>query len=417
MIILGILLAISAAALGTLSKQLIAFSSRGRREWAFHLGAGLNIFVGPVVDAAAYAFAPQVIVAPFACLDVIFNALTAPCTLSWQKEQLSWRHAVGILLVTCGAVATSVFAAADDRVLSVHELEAKLIGRKASLGFFGAELVGVASAVMALRSSRLGHAARGLLLGGVAGLLMGNVFFAKGLLGIIRATATSGSWEAWWRPTPYLLAIAAATGAVCGHKFMRRGLSEYKGVFMVTIFEGAHITAACLSGCIVMEEMAGAPWWRYVLYWLGVLLILSGMLVINAASAESQLSEGSPESLAAAPHDLGSKEAPPTQLRYRFGAGRCRKWVWSSVTRRPTRPWLARSCALGGAVLVGRGLLAERLRPESHCWPSQLWRSGTTFPPLAFAVCGTPSRSRVDRTQTRASVTRCTLSILCSKQR
>ena len=46
--------------------------------------SGMNMAVGPIVDASAYAFAPQVVVPPFACLDVIFNALTAPYTLDFQ---------------------------------------------------------------------------------------------------------------------------------------------------------------------------------------------------------------------------------------------------------------------------------------------------------------------------------------------
>merc|ERR1712039_570048 len=94
---------------------------------------------------------------------------------------------------------------------------------------------------------------------------------------------------AWLRPTPYILAAAAGGGAVTGHIVMRKGLGEYKGVFMVTIFEGAHISASCLSGCVVMEEMAGAPWWRYVMYWSSVVLIICGMVVINNKSADARI--------------------------------------------------------------------------------------------------------------------------------
>merc|ERR1712039_1146879 len=117
----------------------------------------------------------------------------------------------------------------------------------------------------------------------------GNVFFMKGLIGIIQKTASTGDWGAWFRPTPYILSACAAGGAVTGHIFLRKGLGEYKGVFMVTIFEGAHISAACLSGCVVMEEMAGAPWWRYVVYWLSVTTIVAGLLVMNMAAFDAQI--------------------------------------------------------------------------------------------------------------------------------
>lgn len=289
MIFVGVLLAILAAAIGTTSKQLIAASAHLKKAWLFHLGAGMNIAIGPVVDASAYAFAPQVIVAPFACLDVIFNALTAPYTLHWQNEHLTKNHIRGTALVAVGAVFTSVFANVDNKVYSVRELEEQLFLRATSVCYMLLELLAIACVNVALRKQWLSPQVRGISLGVVAGVLMGNVFFLKGLIGIITTTVSSWNFEAWTRPTPYVLTSAAIGGAVVGHIFMRKGLGEYKGVFMVTIFEGAHITAACLSGCVVMEEMAGAPYWQYVLYWASVLCIVLGMLLINLAANEAQI--------------------------------------------------------------------------------------------------------------------------------
>jgi len=289
MIIVGVLLAILAAAIGTTSKQLIAASVHLKKKWLFHLGAGMNIAFGPVVDASAYAFAPQVIIAPFACLDVIFNALTAPYTLHWQNEKLTKAHILGTALVAVGAVFTSVFAVPDNKVLTVQELEAQLFFRPTSLCYLLTEAVAILFVHFLLKRKLLSPKFRGISFGVVAGALMGNVFFLKGLIGIITMTVSTGSFEAWLRPTPYILTAFAVGGAVTGHIFMRKGLGEYKGVFMVTIFEGAHITAACLSGCIVMEEMVGAPQWRYICYWIAVSSIVAGMLVINKAAADAQI--------------------------------------------------------------------------------------------------------------------------------
>mmetsp|Transcript_30876 Transcript_30876/g.88803 ORF Transcript_30876/g.88803 Transcript_30876/m.88803 type:complete len:409 (-) Transcript_30876:129-1355(-) len=311
MIIIGIFLAILAAALGTTSKQLIAASEHYKKPWLFHLGAGMNIAVGPVVDASAYAFAPQVIIAPFACLDVIFNALTAPYTLHWQNEKLSKAHIQGTILVSLGAVFTSVFADASNKVFTVQELEDQLFFRPTSLAYLALEMTAIFSANLALRKRWMSPALRGISLGVIAGALMGNVFFLKGLIGIIQTTASTGKFDAWLRPTPYVLAAAAATGAITGHIFMRKGLGEYKGVFMVTIFEGAHITTACLSGCIVMEEMVGAPFWKYCMYWASVGSIIIGMAIINKKAADAQI-EGKfhiAQSFAAVPGEDGEARA------------------------------------------------------------------------------------------------------------
>lgn len=288
LVLVGILLEITAAALGTLSKQLIAISEHLKKPWLFHLGASINIAVGPVVDASAYAFAPQVMVAPFACLDVIFNALTAPYTLKWQNEKLTKWHIMGTGCVAAGAVLTSVFADADNEVYDVRQLEEQLL-RPESVTYLSLELVSILVATLLLKRDVLRPRLRGISLGVVAGVLMGNVFFMKGLIGLIRHSMETGEVEAWVRVTPYICLICAAGGAIIGHMFMRKGLGEYKGVFMVTIFEGAHISAACLSGCVVMSEMSGAEWWRYVCYWASVGLIIGGMLAINTAAADAEM--------------------------------------------------------------------------------------------------------------------------------
>lgn len=289
LVYVGVLLEILAAALGTLSKQLIAISEHLEKPWLFHIGATINIAVGPLVDASAYAFAPQVIVAPFACLDVIFNALTAPYTLKWQNEVLTRAHFIGCGLVAAGASLTAVFADTENVVYDVYMLERQLL-RPESIIYFSIELCGILTANYLLRKNLMTPMLRGISLGVIAGVLMGNVFFVKGLVSLARFSISEGNTEAWLRPTPYLMGGCAAAGAVIGHMFMRKGLGEYKGVFMVTIFEGAHITAACLSGCVVMSEMSGAPWWRYLCYWASVAAIIGGMLFINTAAAEAELS-------------------------------------------------------------------------------------------------------------------------------
>mmetsp|Transcript_27966 Transcript_27966/g.80250 ORF Transcript_27966/g.80250 Transcript_27966/m.80250 type:complete len:397 (+) Transcript_27966:117-1307(+) len=288
MIITGIILAVLAAAIGTTSKQLIAYSEFTDKRWSFHLGASLNMFVGPIVDGSAYAFAPQVVVAPFACLDVIFNALSAPYTLSWQHERLTEAHIAATLLVATGAVLTAMLGSVHDDTLSVFEIERRL-AKPESVAYVCIELLLICGLHLALNLWDLSPKVRGISLGVAAGVLMGNVFCMKGFMCIVRDTMVTGDLVAWSRPTPYVLMLGALVGAILGHLFMRKGLAEYKGIFWVTIFEGAHICAACLSGCVVMQEMAHAPWWQYTMYWLAVGIIVAGMTLINTSAAESHL--------------------------------------------------------------------------------------------------------------------------------
>ena len=48
---------------------------------AVRLGLVFNTACGPLLEVAAYTFAPQSTLAPFGGLDTVWNALLAPCTL------------------------------------------------------------------------------------------------------------------------------------------------------------------------------------------------------------------------------------------------------------------------------------------------------------------------------------------------
>mmetsp|Transcript_13784 Transcript_13784/g.34996 ORF Transcript_13784/g.34996 Transcript_13784/m.34996 type:complete len:452 (-) Transcript_13784:47-1402(-) len=365
---------VAAAAVGDSRRQHSAVGETGgtalesdmarRAKRLFHLGAFMNIAVGPLVDASAYAFAPQIVVAPFACLDVVFNMLLAPWTLRFQREQITRAKVQGTVLVALGASLTAAFGAVTDEELGVELLEKKLL-RPMSIAYFATVLVllivvGIAiktdrsnfcfsrprsssaatgeraSRSSPLNSSELSPAVameegggegdevqhqgclridkkwRGVALGTMAGVLIGNVFFIKGLLGIVHVAFATGSADAFLRPTPYFLLAGAAGGAVLGHVVMRKGLAEYKGVYMITIFEGAHISTACLSGCWVMSELEGEPWWRFMCYWGSVLLIVLGMVRVasgNPANTDSDVPVPCPQPLSSSPNSKGSVSA------------------------------------------------------------------------------------------------------------
>jgi len=287
--VLGIGLEVTAAALGTVSKQMIASTENMRRprlkRGVLGMGIFLNVLVGPLVDATAYAFAPQTVIAPFASLDVIFNACTAPLTLQWQGERLTWKHLLAALLVTGGASLAAVFGQDESSTLDQFELNRQLL-RWHSLVYFIVEGVVVMIAVTLIkRDGRM----KGLALGGVAGVLMGNVFLVKGFVGLLRIAISDDDWSAFETPTPWVLLFGAVIGSGLGTFFMQSGLRKYKGVYMVTIFEGMHITTACLSGDIVMSEMSQSSWRQYLLYWASISCIIGGIALINYISTDVEL--------------------------------------------------------------------------------------------------------------------------------
>jgi len=278
------------------------------------LGLGINMVVNPIMDTAAYALAPLVVVAPIASLGVVFNILTAPFTLKSWKEKITMYHIAGVILVFSGAAGTCIFGSGKDGVLTVQELEAQF-SRPASRVFILVEVTLIILLAFVLRSRQLAVNMRGGATGVLAGMLVGNVFLLKGFIGILRTCASNSNWDAFFRPTPYICIVVAPAAALMGNFVILNGLQEFKGVFLITIFEGAHMTTACLSGTFVMSELAGASAWNIVLYWFSVCLIIMGIAVTNcAANGEDEASDilsSSPKSDASlsAETDLPSEES------------------------------------------------------------------------------------------------------------
>eukprot|EP01051_Picozoa_sp_SAG22_P012050 SAG22_NODE_1219_length_5132_cov_2.957878_3_plen_318_part_00 len=87
-------------------------------------GYVVNVACGPLIDMAAYAFAPQSIIAPMGGLDVVWNTLLAPLTL---KETLTVKRLAGCLLVAVAAGCLSVFGEHDEPTYSVEYFEKQLV--------------------------------------------------------------------------------------------------------------------------------------------------------------------------------------------------------------------------------------------------------------------------------------------------
>merc|ERR1712187_208810 len=95
---------------------------------------------------------------------------------------------------------------------------------------------------------------------------------------------SSGDWSPWTHWLPYLVAVGAILVAVGNVPLMTKGLQEYEALFMVTLFEGCHITVACISGQAVLRELDMLAWPRYSAYCFSVIIILIGLVVIQTSA-------------------------------------------------------------------------------------------------------------------------------------
>mmetsp|Transcript_3562 Transcript_3562/g.10909 ORF Transcript_3562/g.10909 Transcript_3562/m.10909 type:complete len:407 (+) Transcript_3562:77-1297(+) len=292
---LGALLGVFASMTGTVGKQLLRFSELQRLKGtkpALCLaraclvgGLVLNTIVGPIVDMASYAFAPQSVIAPLGGLDVVWNTLSAPCTLG---ETLTVQLLLGCGLIAGGATATSCFGSKEDQKFTPEVLKETLF-RWTVLAYCVVLLAWLLFNILVLipRSAApkgqpfaTGDKLRGLSLGMTAGSIAGNMFCVKAFVEVVQASIEDGKSEYWLDWLPYVLFAGALFFALTNLYFLTKAMREYEALFMGAVFEGSLITAACVSGVVVFSELDGLMAWQIALYWLAVASIVGGIFTV-----------------------------------------------------------------------------------------------------------------------------------------
>mmetsp|Transcript_110799 Transcript_110799/g.320217 ORF Transcript_110799/g.320217 Transcript_110799/m.320217 type:complete len:384 (-) Transcript_110799:259-1410(-) len=290
MVFIGVLFEVAATMVGTAGKQLVSYSARAESKRKAHLfkvaGLLVTTLIGPVLDMAAYAFAPQAIIAPLNGLDIVWNTCSAPFTLG---ERVTRRHIVGSTLVFLGAMMTSLLGPHHAQVESLAWMQETFLSVRflSYLATFAGFLL-FSAVTLSARPRGVGDKARGVVLGTTAGGIAGNMYFISAGLGLLRSSAASGDWTAWSNWIPYPVLVCGVLVAVSNIPFMTKALQEYEAIFVVTLFEGSHIVVACVSGSWVLGEMDQEEPLRRAVYWCCVLVIVCGLLVIQSTARGNQ---------------------------------------------------------------------------------------------------------------------------------
>jgi len=278
----GVIMAIGNTVLGTAGKQLIRMSELAKRERPrmsrvfITLGLFTNSVVGPLIDMAAYSFAPQSLIAPFCGLDVVWNAALAPYIL---REKLTRARALGCFIIVIGTTFAGVFGNHVESEYTLEYLEDLLIKPRVAI-YLGCFLVWFLLNRFFFMRFPAGSVVRGISLGLTAGTVAGNMFCVKAAMELIQRSISGPDPSIWLHWLPYVVLAGAVFFAVSTVFYMTAGLQEFEALFMVTIFEGSGIVSGCFSGSIVLLDMNGLEAWRVGMYWSGVGIIVIGMYVI-----------------------------------------------------------------------------------------------------------------------------------------
>jgi len=279
---IGVALELVSTLSGTIGKQLVRFSTlaeeTGRHKFghlAFVTGLALNTLVGPIVDMAAYAFAPQSLIAPFGGLDIVWNVLLAPFTLG---EKVTPRRCFAVLLIFVGTVVSAIFGDHVEYEYTVKTIKGMLL-RWRVVGYLVLLALWVLFNILCLMRSR-NVLVRGISLGVTAGSIAGNMFGVKMTAELIKTSIVEKSWSALTSWVPYVVLLFAVMMAVSNVIFLTKGMREYEALFMVTIYEGTMVVVNCLSAFVILGEMNDVAASRLFAWVNCIFAIVCGMILL-----------------------------------------------------------------------------------------------------------------------------------------
>lgn len=243
------------------------------------LGLSMAMAIGPLAEVSAYAFAPQSLLAPLDGFDVIWNILLAPYTLG---ESITSAKVMGTGLVFAGAVCAPMFGPHSKIPETMYSLRRKFLSRN----FLGWALVCAALAIFASlalppRNSRdRPPALRGLILAMSGGFVAGQRYFLSSTATVLHTSFDEGNWDLWESPLAYFIVGGMFFVAITNAILLNKGLAEFEAMFMIPTFVGTSIITTSVSAAVILQETANLPFFRLLGYWFGILLVVSGLVII-----------------------------------------------------------------------------------------------------------------------------------------
>lgn len=276
----GVALACLAAAMAATGINLQRLGKRMGSPGVSLLGVVLATSCG-LADMASFQFAPQSLLAPFASLGLVVNLV---CARTMHGESLGLLDYASTAMVIAGVVVCLLHASQDAPLRTSEEL----------LGFATDSIfLAWGATVVILLGSALLQARSGpadsIVTKCCAAMLPG--FFGGGTVLTAKVLTEAARAEA---PAAVLAALGALAG-LCGVSqtaSLNFAVGKYSSLLVVPIFTATSLATNASGGGIFFQEFAGFSREQGVAYGGGVLLLLSGVLLLarkaNATNSAEQ---------------------------------------------------------------------------------------------------------------------------------
>eukprot|EP00500_Bicosoecida_sp_ms1_P000682 CAMPEP_0203809258 /NCGR_PEP_ID=MMETSP0115-20131106/2157_1 /ASSEMBLY_ACC=CAM_ASM_000227 /TAXON_ID=33651 /ORGANISM="Bicosoecid sp, Strain ms1" /LENGTH=386 /DNA_ID=CAMNT_0050717975 /DNA_START=78 /DNA_END=1235 /DNA_ORIENTATION=+ len=267
--------------------------------------AGLSLVVfGSLGDFAALGFAAQSLITPVGGVTMVANVFFAHF---WLKEALSRIDLAGTAAIIAGVVLIAVYADKSEGTYTLDELivlyeepafiiYAIVVGggsvalyvavRQIEKIYAAATVVGATGGLQRAKSRRYArfrsfHQFVYPTLSGVLGAQ--SVLFAKSTAELIKASFRGANQ--WTDPATYLIALCMFGAIFSQLHFLAEGLRRFDAVYVIPVFQCWFIVITIVGGAVYFKEFRDFDADQAVMFPLGVLVTLSGIVVLSQRRA------------------------------------------------------------------------------------------------------------------------------------
>lgn len=245
-------------------------------------GFSMSMVLSPIAEVTSYAFAPSSLLAPINGFDVVWNILLAPYTLG---EKATRGKIIGTCLVFFGSTWTTSFGRQVKQPATMDGLKHIFLSWSFGGYAFVHLLIFLCSwAFLRSKQDVCGFqydSLRGIVLALGGGMLAGQTYFLSATTSLVHDALDTGDWSFLTDAFSYLLIGGAIFCALTNAVILNMGLVDYEAMFIVPVFVGAAMCAACFSAAVLLRETESLDNFRFAAYWSGILLVVSGLVVLT----------------------------------------------------------------------------------------------------------------------------------------
>ncbi|KAF0697479.1 Aste57867_11837 [Aphanomyces stellatus] len=291
---LGLSLSFIASIVGVLGKVMLKLSFRpgpllsvqsAESKCWWGTGMLLIVVVNPVLCIAALKFAPQSLLSPMGGMCVVWNTVFSPTIL---HEILRPRDILGAAIIFVGCIVVGVVGSHETHDIPLDQLASHFTSAPflVYLSLFVLLLVfltrqAVPAMLMAWDGDDPTNSYTSVWcrasLASLAGSISGQMFCLCALLRLTKNHAQ----DVLTSPLVYVVAAAALAIALTGLYLLNMALKLYDALFVIYIYEATLLVGGAISGICFFGDMQSLELWHWIVYGVGVALIVVGICVIS----------------------------------------------------------------------------------------------------------------------------------------